>query len=100
MGANELKIYFCLFLLTAEFLMTSLKGADSLRTALRWVRSVATVWRHSFLEATVKREPAYLPEAVSVKAGGLCPECFALYLRLSGEVPLRRRSEALSLIVS
>ena len=80
-GANEAKIYFCLFLLTAEFFRIYLKGVDSARTFFRWLRSPATVCRHEFFEAALKSEPAYLPEGVSVKAGGLCPEEMGKYLR-------------------
>jgi hypothetical protein len=60
-----------MLLLMAEFLMISLKAVDSFKILLRLVRSSATVLRHSVFEAAVKREPAYLPGALSVMAGGL-----------------------------
>jgi len=47
---------------------------DSFKIDFKWVRSLATIWRALDLEAAEKSEPAYLPEGVSLIAGGLCPE--------------------------
>jgi hypothetical protein len=67
------KIYFCLLLRTAEFLRISLNSELSLMTPRKWVRSSRTDWSASVLEAELKSDPAYLPEGVSVSAGGLWP---------------------------
>lgn len=84
------KISLCLFLLMAEFLSTSRNVLDSLSTSRRWVRSSRQDCSAFFSEAALKRDPAYLPEGVSVKAGALWPAWVREYLRLTAR-PLRRR---------
>ena len=81
----------------AEFLITSLNSADSFSTFLKWVKSVATVCRHSVLEAALKSDPAYRPEGVSVKAGGLWPEYREMYPQPIGG-PVRSSNAAWPLI--
>lgn len=73
-GANDEITYLCWFLLIAEFFKNSLINDCSPMTLLRWVKSLSTTSKASFLDAEVNKDPAYLPGAVSAIAGGLWPE--------------------------
>ncbi len=58
----------------AEFFKNYLINGWSPMTFPRWVRSLKTTSKASFLDAEVNNDPAYLPGALSAMAGGLWPE--------------------------
>ena len=72
-GANDEITSLCWFLLIAEFLRNSLMSDYWEITLWRWVTSLRTTSRASFLEAAVNKDPAYLPATLSAMAGGLWP---------------------------